>query len=511
MLKRWMVAMLGLWAWVSLAQANHYLPPQLDALILSGKHYLYQGDFQKARNTFLLIEKQYPDYPHGYFYTAYLTLLVYSQNLSSDSLRQALETQIQVAGKVAKAFRKNGRENADALFHQGLIDGLKGVRYVLERSYLKAYWYGRKAIRYLQEVQRLDPAYNDVYLGLGVFHYYVDLLPRMLRVVAHVLGFEGDRELGKQQLRKASFEGHYFREEARLMYTLFMYFMEGEMVQSVAQLKHLVKQYPGNPIPRLLLGYHYRRTGKLEKALKIFRETPEIYPDLLPQMVNVKYYNMAAIYFEMNNFSAADSLLDYLMGLPTRKSIYYQSAIRFYKGLISDLQFQREQALQYYRKIPRHKQSKYWYNAVQMFYRFPMDSLMRQYIMARNLYLGLKFSQSLSLVEAVLKKLEQRDTFQNPDLPYLLKDLQAMDYFFLGNPSRALQLYEQLEKELSHMRDAIRKSWVYIHYAKVLYSRGYFQKAEDMLNQANDVDDDYTHLIIKREEIIMERMRTRHQ
>ncbi|NOX37177.1 MAG: DUF3808 domain-containing protein [Calditrichaeota bacterium] len=502
---RWTVVLIGWLAGLSTLLANHYVPAPLDELILTGKNYLYHANFHQARQTFLTVQQQYPDYPHGYFYTAYMTLLVYSQNLSNDSLRQALEDQISLAQKVAAAFRKKNRQNPDAIFHQGLIFGLKGVLYVLDRSYLRAYWFGRKAIRYLEEVARLDPDYNDTYLGLGLFHYYVDLLPRILRFVVHVLGFEGDRVLGKQELQRAVRGGHYFREEARLMYILFTYFMEGEMQQSIAELKRMAADFPENPIPQLLLGYHYRRTGKLKQALEIFQQTPEIYPELLPQMVNIKYYNMAVIHFEMNRFDAADSLLDYLIRLPTRKSIYYQAAIHFYKGLIADLRMDRPTAEWHYAKIPRHKQSKYWYNAVQMYRKHPMDSLMKAYVMARNLYLGLQFAESLERVEKVLARLHAGVKSTHPDLPYLVRDLQAIDYFFLGKPRKALELYAELIPEISRMEDKVRKSWIYIRYARVLYSTGRFKEAAQMLDRANDVDDDYTHLIVKREEIIMER------
>ena len=502
---RWTVVLIGWLAGLGTLLSNHYVPAPLDELILTGKNYLYHANFHQARETFLTIQQQYPDYPHGYFYSAYMTLLVYSQNLSNDSLRKALEEQISFARTVASAFRKKNGNNPDAIFHQGLTYGLKGVMHLLDRSYLKAYWFGRKAIRYLEQVAQLDSDYNDAYLGLGLFHYYVDLLPRILRFVVHILGFEGDRLLGKQELQRAVYGGHYFRQEARLMYILFTYFMEGETQQSMAELKRMAADFPKNPIPQLLLGYHHRRTGKLKQALEIFAKTPEIYPDLLPQMINVKYYNLAAIHFEMNRFDAADSLLDYLIGLPTRKSIYYQAAIHFYKGLIADLRMDRKTAEWHYAKIPRHKQSKYWHNAVQMFRKYPMDSLMKQYIMARNFYLGLQFAESLQRVEKVLAHLNAGASSTHPDLPYLVRDLQAADYFFLGKPQKALELYAALIPQLSHMEDTVRKSWIYIRYARVLYSSGRFEEAARMLDRANEVDDDYTHLIVKREEIIMNR------
>ena len=64
------------------------------------------------------------------------------------------------------------------------------------------------------------PDLEDAYLGLGIYHYYADVLPGVLKVLAPLVGMNGDRERGLAEIRRAvrggdlvGVEGRFFLAE----------------------------------------------------------------------------------------------------------------------------------------------------------------------------------------------------------------------------------------------------------------------------------------------------------
>ncbi|RMI00119.1 MAG: DUF3808 domain-containing protein, partial [Calditrichaeota bacterium] len=398
----WSYLLMGLFGIVQ----GQSVPAALDSLILTGQEHLYHLKFDLAEQTFRQAQEQFPDYPHGAVFLAYLTVLQYTMDLTSDSLEQLMTSRLETAIRRADAYRKRREQDPEGYFFLGMAKGFKGVVQVSDRSYLGAYFSGRGAKKNLEKTVRLDSTFYDAYLGLGVFHYYADLLPGIIKFFAALLGFEGDRIRGMQEMQQAAAYGRYFKLEAQLFVYGVKYFLEGDTLISVPGLKALYRQYPDNQGIGLLLAYHYRRYGFMQKCLRYCLEMIRQEDPPLPMLVNLKYYNLAVAYYDLNQFARADSVFQLLEEMPTPKSRYYQAAIALYRGHLADLRFDRETALKYYRKIKKHKQTMYWYNLHHMFERYPMDSLMYRYHIARN-YLGSRrFSRSLRLTLELLREIE---------------------------------------------------------------------------------------------------------
>ena len=61
---------------------------------------------------------------------------------------------------------------------------------------------------YLEDVVEKDPTYYDAYLGLGIYHYLADILPKFVKILSFVLGVEGDRDKGIVELNIAAEKGN---------------------------------------------------------------------------------------------------------------------------------------------------------------------------------------------------------------------------------------------------------------------------------------------------------------
>ncbi|NIS39145.1 hypothetical protein GWN91_08485, partial [Candidatus Saccharibacteria bacterium] len=261
---------------------------------------MYNLHFEQAEKTFVEAQSEFPDYPHGYVYQAYIAAIVYSMDRKDDSLEQILNRHIEQASEVAEDYKDRMEETADSHFYLGLLRGIKALAHATNRSYIKAYWDGRKAKSDLEKTVDLNPEYYDAYLGLGLFQYYVALLPGVLKFFAKLLGFEGDRYKAMQQIELSAEEGQYFRVEAEFLTHSTRYFLEGDTTTTIPALKKMYEEYPENQAIGLLLAYHYRRYGFIQKCIDYCKSFTDEHGRILPLITNLKYYNLAVSYYDLN-------------------------------------------------------------------------------------------------------------------------------------------------------------------------------------------------------------------
>jgi tetratricopeptide (TPR) repeat protein len=484
------------------------IPDELNNLILKGKEYFYQFNITRAQAVFDQIINKYPEYPQGYFYQTYLTFIIFSQDMTNDSLAKELDEQVNGTVDIANKYKKNlngdiKRIEADAEFYLGASYGLKAMNYVIDRNYLGGYWFGRKAKGHLEDVIKIDSTYYDAYLGLGIFHYYVDLLPGIIQFIAGILGFDGDKNRGRNEVLMTSQSGKHFKVEAYLTYYVIRYFLEGEKRQSLQKFLELHHKYPSNVALSVILAYHYRRFGYMKKCIQYCESVPDSFITILPQIVDIKYYNLAVSRYDMNMYFEADSLFNLLIQLPTRKSLYYQSAIKFYKGMLAALKYDRDAAVYYLKNIFKHKQTKYWYYQAQMYLKYSMDSLMHKEIYARNLLYSRQFDKGLEKALELKYLFDIGETSKNPDMRFLIMDLLAENYYYGKDYQLALKVYKEIAPDMDDIEDDYQRSWIHIHYARCLRKVSDYDNAEKMLKEAHDLDDDFTRLIIERERYII--------
>jgi len=483
-------------------------PSSLYSMIEAGKEEIYHFRLDSALNLFRRIQQEYPDFPHGYFYEAYITTVYFSQDETNDSLDAALHRVVRHAIRVGEGFKERQPDNPDALYYLGISYGVLGIYHVLNRSYLKGYYYGRKGKNYLEEVVETDSTYYDAYLGLGIFHYYVDMLPGVVKIIARVLGFQGDRRKGIREIRLTSREGRFFKVEGEFAYAVIRYFLEGNVWEGLKILTRLQNMYPDNPALTLLLGYHYRRMGLVQKAIRYFSSVPDTFRDKLPQITVIKYYNIGVCHFYLNELQQAEAIFDRLIRMPIRKSNYYNAALTYYKGLLADLRFDHAAAERYFQMIVNQKDTQYWYNSSRLYTTLPMDSLLYFYVLTENDIFTAKFKSAEEKMNRLLSLLRENDLSEDHSfVKYLIDDLHARLKFRERKVKEAVQIYQNFISHADDVPDKFQRAWIYLNYARVLREIKERKEAIEMLEKARVTDDEYTRIIIEREMFILRNMK----
>lgn len=477
---------------------------ELFRLVDKGKQQIYNFHLDDALTTFRQMQDRYPNYPHGYFYESYITAILFSQDRTNSRLDSLLQAVVNDAIEIAEKYKKITSESPEALYYLGVSYGIRGIYYVVNRNYIGGYIYGKRAKNYLEKTVEVDSTYYDAYVGLGIFHYYVDLMPGIVKFLAGLLGFHGDKEQGMKEIQLTMEKGRFFKMEAEFVYAFFRYFLEGDEKTGVNIFFSLKEQYPDNPALTLLIGYHHRLKGQVRKAIEYFSTVPDSFSTTLPQFTVIKYYNTAVCYFRLNQLQKAEQTLDEIIYRHIGKSQYYQAALSYYKGLLTDLEFNRSQAEYFYNMIPGSRETRYWKNISRLHREYKMDSLMYKYILTDNNV----FTGNLTLAEKQTEHLSNRLNLAEekstvPFLKYLVMDLQGQLAHKRKNYKEAALIYENFSDKMDNIEDEFRRAWVYIHHARVRIKLKEWDKAATLLEKASITDDEYTNFILEKERFIV--------
>ncbi|MBI5209575.1 MAG: tetratricopeptide repeat protein [Elusimicrobia bacterium] len=195
------------------------LSAEADKIILQGLDAAYGFDFERAASLFAAVSQGAPEHPAGPFFLASLHWLEFSQNADIPGTIDALEPKfnevMDEAFSRAKKMHEKNRDDPEANFYLGAAYGMKGRWQLLKRQWIRAASNGYKGYKYLQRTIELYPGFYDAYLGLGMYDYYSDTLPTVLKFAANLIA-RGDKQRGLRYIDLTMAKGHYSVTEAKL-------------------------------------------------------------------------------------------------------------------------------------------------------------------------------------------------------------------------------------------------------------------------------------------------------
>jgi hypothetical protein len=101
----------------------------------------------------------------------------------------------------------------------------------------------------LERALQLDPALNDAYFGIGIYHYYADIVPAAAKVLRWLLFLPGgDRATGLQEMLQARDRGELLRGEADFQLAVIYLWYEHKTEMALTMLGGLDARYPNNPL-----------------------------------------------------------------------------------------------------------------------------------------------------------------------------------------------------------------------------------------------------------------------
>jgi hypothetical protein len=101
----------------------------------------------------------------------------------------------------------------------------------------------------LERAVQLDPALEDAYFGIGLYHYYADVAPTAAKILRWLLLLPGgDRTRGLREMLQARDHGELLRGEADFQLHLIYLWYEKKPLDAISLLEQLDAHYPHNPV-----------------------------------------------------------------------------------------------------------------------------------------------------------------------------------------------------------------------------------------------------------------------
>jgi tetratricopeptide (TPR) repeat protein len=267
-------------------------PPPGDAQLLEsarqGMRLLMDGDPDAALQRFQDVQRQDPDSPLGYLFEAdaywwkiYLTIGNLVDPDVFDVASQArspydanFESLAREAIHTAEARARAHQDVARNLLYEGMAYGLRARFYGLHDNDLPTARAGKKMRALLLEALKLDPSLTDAYLGLGIYNYFVDTLPTIVKMLKFLIGLPGgSREVGLQQLELVANKGDLASGEAKFYLAKdYSRRSEQQYAKSLLLFQALVRQYPDNLLWKLVVGSLEIRLGHIPEGEAMYHE-----------------------------------------------------------------------------------------------------------------------------------------------------------------------------------------------------------------------------------------------
>src|SRR5712691_1815326 len=244
---------------------------KLESLRTSGFEALFNLDYENARKNFREIAESLPNHPAGpqflaaslWIETLYRTRRLQSSLYGSDSFYSVNEDKAdprvvdqfrawtRQARVLAEARLKTNPRDPEALYFLGATEGLKATfEEAVERRHFAALKDGSDAVDRHREVIKLDPAYHDAEITIGLYDYTVGSLPLAYKILAGVAGFHGSKKRGLAAIERVTTEGRWARDDAKTL-LIVLYTREKRFAESATLARELGAKYPRNYLYRL--------------------------------------------------------------------------------------------------------------------------------------------------------------------------------------------------------------------------------------------------------------------
>jgi hypothetical protein len=161
-------------------------------------------------------------------------------------------------------------EEAEAWFYLGAAYAVRVQWRVLRGEKLSAARDGKRIRDALLEAIELDPDLHDAYFGIGLYKYYADVAPAVLRFLRMLLLLPGgDREGGLREMLRARANGRLLQGEADYQLHIIYLWYEQRTDRALQLLRSLHEHYPANPlflsqIAEIQDGYEHDIAASLE-------------------------------------------------------------------------------------------------------------------------------------------------------------------------------------------------------------------------------------------------------
>jgi tetratricopeptide (TPR) repeat protein len=264
---------------------------------------LYDGSTETALARLAALSAESPRDAVGPYLEALALCWKVEERPESRDLDRELVGKADRALELADALLSADPSDARARFARGAAHGVKSRLALFRLERREAAHEAARMREDLTEAHRLDPDASDTLFGLGLYDYYVDVLPRAAKVIRFLLGMPGgDRARGLEEIAAARNGSLFHGTEVRAqLYEIFAFY-ERDPDAAETEMAALHEKYPDSPLWALKLAEHRRdRMGSYGESAATARDILEAARAGRP--------NVAPITVAMARLSVGESLL----------------------------------------------------------------------------------------------------------------------------------------------------------------------------------------------------------
>ena len=275
------------------ASTAHADPLNFDPLVREAYTHFYNLDYDGSLARFEQVLEAHPREPLAYAYALMVTIFreLYHQDLLDttyyahdsflttqrrveipDATRKRIEYLTNQVQTLADERLKANSEDKNALFAKGYAKGLHAAFITLaDHSYFTAARQGLSARNDSEAVLKIDPAYADANMAIGIQQFAVASLPRMIRMMVRIAAVGGDKEKGLALLRISAEKGVVTSVESRTTLSLFLRH-DGRYAEALAVQHGLAQQFPHDYLFRLEEANLTKDKGDGPGAIAIYKQ-----------------------------------------------------------------------------------------------------------------------------------------------------------------------------------------------------------------------------------------------
>lgn len=354
------------------------IDPSILAHADKGVDAIYNLDLTTARTELSALLKEHPNYPLGLFGQVMIEWARYEYEFEKSNVEQSkvFENIINSSIDGIEKWLKQNGEQAQAYLALGGIYGVKARFLLANKSYVRAYFTGKKGLKYMNKAVELDPKMYDAYLGKAIYEYYAGTLPAVVRVLAKLV-ISGNAEQGIYYLNLIKDKGRYSANTAKLLLVEIAIQNKKYANPTLAEqyIKEIINKYPQNPLFRFVAiiaayqnkNYEDVRNGAKDFLTKIGKEPfyKEIY-------IARSYTALASADMQEGNYQNAIKILEESIKATKHQGMSRWQLWNIFRLAQSyDALGQRAKALEIYKSIKNYKEDWGIYDEAKKYLKTP--------------------------------------------------------------------------------------------------------------------------------------------
>jgi tetratricopeptide (TPR) repeat protein len=137
---------------------------------------------------------------------------------------------------------------------------------------------------------KIDAAFVDAKLSVGLYNYVIGSLPVMAKVLVFFGGVRGSKKDGLRMLEEVAANGNYSRNDAAIVLAM-LYSREKRKEDSLEIIGSLAEQYPGNSLFRLEKSTLLAELEKYEESFNAYEVLlkDQDASDYMPDLIHYQY------------------------------------------------------------------------------------------------------------------------------------------------------------------------------------------------------------------------------